>query len=166
MRRTMMAAAVALVVLTGCSSGGSKQASSGSSTPTTTAAASGPTTTIRPVNTSFTGANSAQFCALAKTYNDSSASRNTATTPAQLKAVTQAGQTAINQAVTAAPAEIKPDVQVLSDAFNTLFTALNQVNFDATKLSASSLTALQTPEFQASTVRFQAYLKSVCGIGG
>jgi len=116
------------------------------------------------VDTSFTGKDSAQFCTLAKTYTNRS-KPDPAATPAQLRAVTQEGRTAIDQAAAAAPAEIKPDVQVLAKAFGTLFSELEKVNFDATKVSAGAFTPLGTPEFQASTIRFQAYIKNVCGIG-
>jgi hypothetical protein len=156
-------ALLALVVLAGCSGSNGKKLAAPSTS--TSQVATGPSTTIRPVDTSFSGQNSAQFCALAKTYNDRSGNVGTASTPAQLRAVTQDGQTAINQAAAAAPAEIKPDVQVLAAAFGTLFTELDKVNFDPTKVSAAAFAPLQTPEFQASTVRFQAYLKSVCGVG-
>jgi hypothetical protein len=158
-RSALAAAGVALALLAGCS--GDDQAS-----PTSTSApvATGPTTTIRPVDTSFTGQNSAQFCTLAKTYNDRFSNFSTASTPSQLRTVTQEGRTAITQAATAAPAEIKPDVQVIANAFTALFDELEKVNFDINKLSPTSLGSLQAPEFQASTTRFQAYLRSVCGI--
>ena len=165
MQSALAACGVALVLLTGCSRGGGKDTAS---SPTTTAApaATGPSTTVRPVDTSFTGQNSAQFCTLAKTYNDRFSNVNAAATPAQLRTVTQEGRTAINQAVTAAPAEIKPDVQVIATAFTALFTELEKVNFDVSKVSPAALGSLQAPEFQASTTRFQAYLRSVCGITG
>jgi hypothetical protein len=153
---------VVSVVLAACSGSNGKKLATPSSS--TTPVATGPTTTIRPVDTSFTGQNSAQFCALAKTYNDRFGNVGTASTPAQLRTVTQDGRTAINQAAAAAPSEIKPDVQVLADAFGTLFTELDKVNFDPTKVSAAAFAPLQTPQFQTSTVRFQAYLKSVCGV--
>lgn len=163
-RKAALAAALALVVLGGCSSGSSKkQASPSTSTPAATAPG-GPTTTIRPVDTSFTGQNSAQFCGLAKTYNDRYSNLGPTNTPAQLKTVVQDGRTAINAAASAAPAEIKPDVQVLADAFGSVYNELEKVNFDATKVSLTAFAPLQTPQFQQSTVRFQAYLQKVCGI--
>jgi hypothetical protein len=33
-------------------------------------------------------------------------------------------------------------------------------------MSPAALGSLQAPEFQASTTRFQAYLRTVCGITG
>lgn len=160
MRTTFAACGVALLVLAGCSGGNDKAA------PTTTAvgAASGPTTTVRPVNTSFSGANSAQFCALARTYNDRFTSVGSNPTPAQLRTVAREGQTAISQAVGAAPAEIKPDVEVLARVFGALLTGLEGVNFEVAKLPPTALAGLSSPEFTAASQRFQAYNKSVCGI--
>lgn len=158
---TRAAAVCALLVLTGCSGGGDDDQAA----PTTTApAAGGPTTTVRPVDTSFTGQNSAQFCALARTYNERFSSVGANPTPAQLRTVTREGQTAISQAVNAAPAEIKPDVEVLARTFTGLLTELERVNFEVARLPPAALQSLQAPEFAQSTTRFQAYTRSVCGI--
>jgi hypothetical protein len=161
-RTTVAACGVVLLVLAGCSSGGDDKAA-----PTTTAAgtpSTGPTSTVRPVDTSFTGQNSTQFCTLARTYNDRFTQVGTNPTPAQLRIVAREGQTAITQAVTAAPAEIKNDVQVLANAFGSLLSELEKVNYDVSKLPPSAVTSLTAPEFQASTTRFQAYLRTVCGV--
>ncbi len=154
--------AVAVVALAGCS-GSSKPSSSGSqASPTSAPAASTPTTSARP----FTGQNSAQFCALAKTYNDRLATVGSGATPAQLRTSTQEGRTAISQAVNAAPAEIKPDVQVISNAFGALFVELEKVNFEAAKVSPAAFAPLQTREVQDAAVRLDTYLRSVCGATG
>lgn len=159
LRRFLAAFAIASVVLTGCSGGDDDEAA-----PTTSAQAGGPTTTMRPVDTSFTGQNSAEFCTLARTYNERFTSVGSNPSPAQLRTVTREGQTAITQAVNAAPAEIKPDVEVLARTFTGLLTELERVNFEVARLPPAALQSLQAPEFQASTTRFQAYIRTVCGI--
>lgn len=160
MRQTLATCGVALLVLAGCSGNSDKKSQA---SPTSTAVA-GPTTTVRPVDTSFSGQNSAQFCALARTYNDRFTKVGANPTPAELRTVAQEGQTAITQAVGAAPAEIKADVGVLAGAFTTLLDELQKVNFEADKLPVTALAQLQTPEFQQSTTRFQAYTRTVCGV--
>ena len=164
MRAAWAVGALALAVLAGCTSS-EKEATPGTGAGSVTTAA-GPTTTVRPVDTSFSGQNSEQFCALAKTYNSQVTNVGANQTAAQLKTTVESGRTAINAAAAAAPPEIKPDVQVLADALGTLFTELEKVNFDPTKVSLSAFASLQTPQFQASTTRFQAYLRSVCGVTG
>jgi hypothetical protein len=152
-RPGLAACGLLLVALTACSSG-SKSASSSSTAPA-------PTTTLR-VDTSFTGQGSANFCNLAKSYNDQSKNVGSATTPAELRTVVRDGQAAISQAVSAAPAEIKGDVQTIAAGFGDIADAFDKAGYDATKVSPNSLQKLQTPEFQTATIRFQAYLRNVC----
>ena len=148
-----------MLALTSCSGGGDDDEAS----PTTVPAA-GPTTTVS-VPTSFTGQDSTQFCTLARTYNERFTNVGANPTPAQLRTATREGQTAITQALNAAPAEIKGDVQRLANAFNGFLTELEKVNFEASRLPPTALAQLSTPEFQASTTRFQAYTRTVCKIG-
>ena len=143
--------------MAGCSGGGDDKAS-----PTTVATTVSSTSV--PVPTSFTGQNSTEFCNLARTYNERFTRVGTNPTPAQLRTLSREGQTAITQAVTAAPAEIKGDVQVLATTFGALLTELEKVNFEAPRLPPAALSKLSTPEFQASTTRFQAYTRTVCGL--
>lgn len=156
-RRTLAACGVALLVLAGCSGGGDDEAAPTTSTPA-------PTTTVRPVDTSFTGQNSAEFCGLARTYNERFAGVGPNATPAQLRTLAREAQTAISQAINAAPAEIKPDVEVIARTFGTLLTELEKVNFEVTRLPPTAVQALQAPEFAQATTRFQAYSRAVCGV--
>jgi alkanesulfonate monooxygenase SsuD/methylene tetrahydromethanopterin reductase-like flavin-dependent oxidoreductase (luciferase family) len=158
-RSTSLACAVALLFLVGCSDDSNDSAS----TTSTVTGAAAPPTTLQPVNTAFTGQGSAEFCTLAKSYNDQSKSVGSAP---QTPAAVQEGRRAINEAVTAAPAEIKGDVQVIAAAFTSVADAFEKANYDPAKLDVSSLQKLQTPEFQASTARFQAYLRDVCKVSG
>lgn len=152
---------MAVLLLGGCSPSGDDEAA-----PTTSAPAAGPTTTARPVDTSFTGADSARFCDLARTYGERSSDLGSSPTPDQLRTVVREGQAAISQAVSAAPAEIKNDVEALAAGFGAVLAELERVDFDAARLPPTAFGPLQTPEFQAATTRFQAYVRSVCGITG
>ena len=153
-----MTCGVALVGMTGCSGGDDNDAAS----TTAPAGASGPSTTLRPVDTSFTGQDSAQFCALARTFSDRFATVGSNPTPAQLRTVAREGEAAINQAVSAAPAEIKRDVEGIANGFTTFLRELEKVNFEVTRLPPAAVQSLSAPEFQQSTTRFQAYFRSVC----
>lgn len=159
----LAAGALALLVMAGCSDGDDEKAVD-TTAPST--AASGPVTTVRPVDTSFTGANSAQFCGLARTFSERFSKVTTNPTPAELRTVSREGQAAINQALGAAPAEIKKDVEVIATGFGGLLTELEKVNFEAARLPPSALNALTAPEFAQSSTRFQAYLRNVCGVAG
>ena len=155
-RTTFAICSVAAVLLSGCSSGDDEKEAS----PATT----GAPTTVRPVDTSFTGQNSTEFCALAKTYRDRSNKVSPGSTPAELRTAAQDGLTAINQVVSAAPAEIKPAVEVVAATLGTVVTELEKVDFDTTKAPPSAFAPLQDPEFQAAAGRFQAYVTQVCGV--
>jgi hypothetical protein len=161
--RLLATCGLAAALLAGCSSDDNKATTA----PTTagTTAAAGPTTTVRPVDTSFTGQNSGQFCDLAKTYNDRFAKVGAATTPAQLKTVSQDARNAISQAAAVAPSEIKNDATIVSNGFSSLFTELDKANYDVTKVSPGAFGALQSPEFQTASIRLQAYLANVCRAG-
>ena len=161
--KVLAACGIALLVLTGCS-GGDDDKSAAPTTAPSGAANTGPTTTVRPVDTSFTGQNSTQFCALARTYNERFTSVSGNSTPAQLRTLSREGQTAISQAVSAAPAEIKKDVEVIANTFNVFLAELEKVNFEAARLSPNALQALSAPEFQQATLRFQSYSRTVCGV--
>ena len=149
--------------MTGCGGGDDEKAVDTTAPPST---AAGTATTVRPVDTSFTGANSAQFCGLARTFNERFSKVTTNPTPAELRTVSREGQAAINQALNAAPAEIKKDVEVIATGFGGLLTELEKVNFEAARLPPSALNALTAPEFAQSSTRFQAYLRNVCRVAG
>jgi hypothetical protein len=157
-RRILAGCGIALIVMAGCSGDDDDAA-----TPTSAPA---PTTTVRPVDTSFTGQGSAQFCALSRTYNERFTRVGPDATPAQLRTLATEGQAAISEAVTAAPPEIKRDVEVIANAFRTFMGELEKVNFEVARVPPAALQSLSAPEFQQATTRFQAYTRSVCGVGG
>ena len=158
-RKTLAAFGLALLLLTACSGGDDDKAAPTTSAPAVTAA---PGATTTPT---FTGQNSAQFCALARTYYERFNSVSANPTPAQLRTGAREGQTAVTQAVSAAPPEIKPDMEVIARTFTALVAELEKVNFELAKLPPAALQPLSAPDFTASTARFQAYLRTVCGVG-
>ena len=159
----LTACAMALIVMSGCSGGDDDDSASNTTSPPP---AAGPTTTVLSTNTSFTGQNSAQFCNLARTYNERFSKVSANPTPAELRTVTREGQTAITQAVNAAPAEIKRDVEVIAAAFNGLLAELEKVNFEAARLPSTAFGSLSAPEFTQATTRFNSYVRTVCGVTG
>jgi len=150
---------MALIVMAGCSGDDDDDAATPTSAPA-------PTTTVRPVDTSFSGQGSAQFCAMSRTYNERFTSVGANPSPAQLRTLATEGQAAISEAVTAAPAEIKRDVEVIANAFKAFLGELEKVDFDVARMPPTAVQSLSAPEFQQSTTRFQAYTRTVCGFGG
>ena len=161
-RSTLVACGLALLVLTGCSSGDDDE----DAAPAASTAPAGPTTTLRAVDTTFTGQGSGEFCTLARTYTERFANVGNpgSSSPAQLRTLANEGRTAITQAANVAPPEIKADLQLIATTFTNLLAELEKANFDATKVAPTAFAPLQTPEFGRASQRFQAYSRDVCKI--
>jgi hypothetical protein len=159
-----LAALVALglpLAFSACSGGSSdKQASPASAT--TAAPSAGAAT--QPVNTSFTGSGSDDYCKLARDYSDSAKKFNAPTTPDQLRAVFHEAQTDIQSALAVAPPEIKADVQTIATGLSSIVAAMEAANYDVTRLATTppSLPA----NFDAASQRIDAYTRDVCHLPG
>ncbi len=156
--RTLSCVCLALLLaLAGCSD------SDGDDPEETTNTTSGATaTTVRPVDTSFTGQNSAEFCQLITTFTAGSQELSPAATPDELEASLSEALGAIDEAVAKAPTEIKGDVTAIAGAFKTVVDELGAVDFDISKVDSKVLLALQSDGFLDAVTRLQAYLTNVC----
>src|SRR5262245_52615988 len=154
-----VAAGIVAITLAAC---GGKGGGSASST-TTGASVSSGTPGTQPVDTKFTGQGSAEYCKLARTYQEASSKVGQGATP-DLRQLFQDAARDIQAAVAVAPAEIKPDVTLVAQGFAALVTALNNANYDFTKLSPDLILRFQSQDFVAASTRVGAYAKNVCGI--
>jgi len=155
--RVVPAACLVLVLaMAGCSD---SDDDAGGTTNTTSGATA---TTVRPVDTSFTGQNSGEFCQLITTFTAGSQNLSPSATPADLEASLSEALTAIDKAVSVAPAEIKGDVSAIAGAFQTVVDELAAAGYDISKVNSSVLQALQSPGFLDAVTRLQAYLTNVC----
>ena len=145
----VMAVAVALV-LTGCSSG----KKSGSAAPGSTASPA-PSVTTRGTND--------PFCSALNAYNAKYSQVNAGLTqPDQLRGAMQDAATAIGQADSTAPAEIKSDVDTLNRAFQQLLGILQATNYDLSKVTLAQVQQFQTPEFTTAGQNVDAYIRDHC----
>ena len=155
MRRLLATIAlVAALGLTACGGGSSKK------TATATTLPPPPTTT-----TLLTGNDQANtpFCKLAQTYTAQYSSLlSSANDPAKLKAATTDAASAINQAQSTAPAEIKSDVTVVASTASQVLAGLQRNNFDLSK--TPEVSKLQDPAFLNSFANMNRYLQAHCGI--
>jgi hypothetical protein len=142
------------LLLAACGSSGSKKNAS----VTATSAAGGTTTTPH-----FSGSRSSNFCDLARTAQ--AAAQTTGSSIDKLKASIQQFNSVKDKLHSDAPGVIKNDVVVVVGAVEQLFTALQNANYDYTKLSPNQIQALNSPSVQASERRVAAYLTQVCGVG-
>lgn len=156
MRPTRFTALVllAIVGLAGCSSGKPSATATPSTTPTSAPA---PSTTTRP-------ASNDPFCNFVQTYNDRFGRVNPSalSDPQQFRTVLQDATAAIKEAAGAAPASIRTDVALVSQAMQKLMDSFQQVNFDITRIQVAAFTQLQTPEFIAAGQRIDDYTRQNC----
>ena len=155
-----LAVLLAVAALTACGGGGPKDKQAAPA-PTTTANADA---SSQPVDTSFTGAGSGDYCRLARDYSESSKKFNAPNTPDQLRAVFQEAENDIQSALAVAPPEIKADVQTIATGLSSIVKAMEAANYDVTRLSATPPSL--PPNFDAASQRIDAYTRDVCHLPG
>jgi ABC-type glycerol-3-phosphate transport system substrate-binding protein len=157
MRRLLVTLGLAAVVgLTGCGGGGDKKETAA---PSTTLPA--PTTTTVPVGNDQAGT---PFCKLAQTYNEKFSTLLTvANDPVKLRTALTDAESAIRQAQSTAPAEIRSDVTTVATTASQVLTALQRNNFDLSK-TPEAVSRLQDPQFQTSLSNVTRYGRAHCGI--
>ncbi len=148
-----LVAAAALVVLAAC--GGSSSKSSKDTT-------AGPVSTIKATK-------GGDFCKqVAATYNEAvSLSKNLSGTADNLRQNLEKSLKDGQDAIDNAPAEVKPDLQVIQNAVKTFTDALAKVGYDTNRLGSDALGAVSgfsTPEFQQAAAHSQTYVSDHCGI--
>jgi len=159
-RRPVIAAAslcaAALILLAAC---GGSSGSNASSKSTSTLAS----------NSTVKATKGGDFCRkVASTYNEAAAlSKNLTGTPDNIRqnldTALKDGQATIDDA----PAEIKPDLQIIQDAVKSFTDALAKVDYDASRLGTDivgAVSSFNTPQFQQATARSQTYVAEKCGI--
>ncbi len=154
MRRLVLTLGLAAVLgLAGCGGGDSDDD-----------AAPAPTT-APPPTAAVVGNDQAStpFCGLARTYTEKfNTILASASDPVKLRAVTTDAESAIRQAQSTAPAEIKPDVTVVATTATQVLNALQKNNFDLAK--TGEVTKLQEPAFQTSFANLNRYARAHCGV--
>ena len=88
----------------------------------------------------------------------------TGTTPAEMGAQLAVIRKEAGQAASLAPAALKGDVNLLMSASLAVWDALAKVNYDYTKIKASDMSALSSPEVAAASKRLTAYMTGTCGL--
>jgi hypothetical protein len=148
--KTAISGAVLVVALGACGGG-----SSSSSTTAKSGTTSGKSS----------GSGGGDFCTAA--HNAPNALRQSSAslrTPGGAKQYFTQAKSFLDQVVSSAPAVIKSDVQTVAAAFDQLVSQLAAVNYDLTKLGASQIQTLSSPQLTAASNRIQQYLSGVCGI--
>jgi ABC-type glycerol-3-phosphate transport system substrate-binding protein len=152
MRRVLsvLAVATAAFVLAAC--GGDDDNDSATATTSTP-----PATGITPPT--YTGSSDSEFCRLGRENNDRLQEITGAFgDPTALARLLQESAPEVRKAAEVAPPEIKNDVTVLADGFETLLQSLESGQPDTS--------VILDPRFQVAATNLNAYARQVCGITG
>lgn len=159
MRRLFIGVGALIVVVVVAACGGNGSSDTARSTTPTTAAPAG-------TGTTFSGRDSGEFCGLVRTYRDRLSGLTAAnTTQAQVRQLATDLDSAIQQAVVVAPAEIKTDVTLVANAAADYLAALQRAGYDFAKMPQDAAAKFQAPDVVAASGRLQDYSRSVCGTG-
>ncbi len=145
-----------LILVAGCSS--SKKAAA----PATTTSTAGSPRSTAPSTTvpHFTGSATSKYCGLAKQFSQA-ITPNLSANAKQLFSEFDAEATPF---VSAAPSDIKADVETVVGVIKELETEFVAVNYDATKLTPADLAPVEAPSFSTATIRINDYDVQVCGL--
>ncbi len=169
MRAQRLLVLVIFVAIAATACGSSSKGTASNTNPTTatnapggsSGGASGTTTTIK-----ISGDSGSSFCDLARKDENTvfkNASLNS-DTPADLKKLYENVVPAITEIESKSPDALKGDFQTFGTAYSTMVKALQDANYDVTKLSATTFAGLGTPQVKAASDHIQAYLTQVCHV--
>jgi hypothetical protein len=159
---------VLLLGVTGCSDGGDGAGGSGqSSLPADRAGGTAPSTGGSPGGTDTTTAPAADYCGLARRYFKAFERFGQPGTSPELRAYYRDATVAIDQALPVAPAEIQPDLAVVSDGLKALVAGLDGIGYDfsrAASLPPDLIIRLMSQQFVQSSTKVATYSRDKCGL--
>jgi hypothetical protein len=166
-------------VLVACGGGSSKSAStpgpsssspSSSAAGSSTATAGSSTTTTSSASSSSAaphGSSSSSFCSFAREVT-SQQKRNVAVftsgNPAAIERLEKQELSILNVAVSTAPSSIRPSMVIIATADRKLYTALQAVKFDFSKLSPAATQGLDSAALTHASDAVTSYITNVCHI--
>jgi hypothetical protein len=130
------------------------------------AKAAGDANTPTTQDTNFSGKGSKDFCVLAKSFEEDSATFGNAGTTAEMKKQFDDIETAVDKLASEAPGEIKSDVKLVVKYFKELVAMMKKYDYDFTKIPPAESEKLSTPapDVEAAGTRLDSYVEKVCKI--
>jgi hypothetical protein len=111
---------------------------------------------------SFSGSGSGEFCSLVHGSADKVTSATLPTNPLDWKTALQNVQNSLNEAKAKAPAEIKGDLETISNAYGQLVTALDNANGNLVQVGTAFRNAFTSSDVRTALTNFRNYLVNVC----
>jgi hypothetical protein len=157
MRKLFVLLLTALLGLAACGSDDKTENASDTDAVTTTEAASG----------DDGGGGVDAYCGLSAKYAGLDKAFQPGADAASLRSTLETAKDALNEAVKAAPSEIKADVKVIADAYGPFIDAMAKANFDFTKINPQdpAFADIQKPEVAAAAERISEWGTAHCGAG-
>jgi hypothetical protein len=162
--RAIAVAVAATMLLASCGSSGKSASGSGSTSTTaagstsTTSSGSGSPTTVK----SFSGSGSGEFCSLVHGSADKVTSGTLPPNPLDWKSTFEEVQKSLNEVKTKAPAEIKGDLDTISNAYDQLVSALDNANGNFAQIGTTLRTTFGSGQLRTALENFRNYLVNVC----
>lgn len=149
MRRSLLALALACVVgLVGCGGDDDEE----SATTDTTTAATSPATPGR----------GGRFCELLLSYNDKYNRTRNVSDPDQLRDLLRNARTDVKEAQEVSPPEVKADSEIVAKVIDEYVEELEKVDFQTSRIPATMVQRLLSPDFLTAAQRIQEYGRTNC----
>jgi hypothetical protein len=84
--------------------------------------------------------------------------------PLDWKSVFQNVQKSLGDAASKAPAEIKPDLETISNAYSQLVAAVDNANGNLAQLGSTLSSTVASPRFKTAVTNLRNYMTNVCHI--
>jgi hypothetical protein len=167
--RAVLALAAAGTVLAACGSSSKGASSANTGTGTSSTASTSPTAAASTKASSGSGSvnlGGGSFCDKARKAETDAASAATKVTdgPDALKQLEENAHAELSQLADQAPSQIKGSVSTLVNAEDQFFNALQNANFDVTKVDTSALSSFNTPQVMQAIDQIDSYLVTKCGL--
>lgn len=134
----------------------------GTSIPTGEVYRSGPVAASRGGSASGSAVGAGGFCGAQRTLEARLRSLDAGAGPARLGASVASARAAFPPALGTAPPEVAGDLQVVADAYSGLFAALEQADFDVSRVSVGAVQGLSPSALGATSDRLRRWVAAAC----
>jgi hypothetical protein len=159
--RAIVIAVATTTLLASCGSSTAKS-SAGSGTSSSSSPSSGSKQTSATTVKSFSGSGSGDFCSLVHGSADKVTSATLPPNPLDWKTAFQNLQKSLNEVKAKAPAEIKGDLDTISNAYNQLVTAIDNANGNLAQVGSTLQSTFTSTDFKTAITNLKNYLTNVC----
>ena len=104
----------------------------------------------------------AAWCPAERTLEDRLRAVDAGASPSQLRSTVAAARSAMGPAAATVPADVRGDLGVVLDAYRQLFAALDQVDYDVSRMSVGVVQSLSPSQIKSASERLATYESRNC----